>query len=310
MDWYEPYKKQLEAVFTSANGQIAKFPPPLNEIGLEYTLAFNPLVNDDGTDFICTLLPYWMKEAIDLSDEQCEKLVLVNIYGMLYFFIQDDVMDDKDNSKRKLLLALANLFYLNMFNLLQQLFPTNSTFWNYYERYLTTWADSVVNEGEHNFFMSDPILTAGKAGPVKIASTGALLLIGQAERIEATETAVDLALTTLQMLDDWTDWQQDMEDGSYNGLLALIASQMGEGTTFDMVTKAQVETQIYVYGYLNRFVEIAERNHAHLLHLQLSITPLIKYHSDLVESLRGIALKIDDNKRKLLGGGLNYMFSK
>ncbi|GKU76265.1 hypothetical protein [Paenibacillus sp. L3-i20] len=310
MEWYTRYKDQLELVFNHAKEHIAGFPPPLNEIGLQYAQAFNPVMHNNDTDFICTLLPYWMKEATDLSDTQCEKIVLVNIYGMLYFFIQDDVMDDKDHSNHKQLLALGNLFYLHMFNNLMDLFPSNSPFWSYYERYLTTWADSVVNEGDRNFFINDPIRTAGKAGPVKISSTGALLLTGQTERIKALETAVDLVLTTLQMLDDWADWKQDMEDGSYNGLLAMIASRISEETTIEMLTKDKVDIQIYVLGCMKSFAEIAEQTHVQLINLQVSIKPLIEYHFYMVDSLQKIAEQIDDNKRKLLGGGLNYMFSK
>lgn len=305
MDWFERYKPRVVAVFHSALTRIGDFPPPLNQIGQRYAEKFHPANASSGQDYICLLLPFWMKELTDISDEQCERLALANVYGMLYFFIQDDVMDSGTQANVKGELALANLLQLEMLSVFRGLFPSNNPFWAYYGRYVTTWADSVMNEGAADYFVNDPIRTAGKAGPVKLSSTAACLLAGLEEGIMEVESAVDIALMTLQMLDDWADWQEDLADGSYNGLIAMVAHETGG--RIDEQSKESIEAAIYVQGCMKKYAEIASKSHDRLLELDVSLPSLMDYHAYMVDCLMTIAGNIDRNKRRLLGGGINFL---
>lgn len=306
MDWYQRHAARLKAVFHEAQFRISQFPPPLGAIGNAYAEKFNPVdESDKGKDYICALLPYWMQEVTGISDEQSDRLALANIYGMLYFFILDDVMDSTQVQGIKSQLSLASLLQLEMYGLLRELFPSESPFWSYYDRYVTIWADCVVNEADADYFVKDPIRTAGKAGPVKIAAVAASLLGGYEKQIEEAEQSIDLALMTLQMLDDWADWQEDMAEGSYNGLLAMIASE--RGTALSSLTEEAVRSQIYVLGCMNRYADIASRNHDTLLKLGNHIPSIEEYHHYMTNSLRGIADGIEKAKRKAMGGGINFL---
>lgn len=304
MEWFERYQTNVNAVFASALKRIETFPPPLNEIGLRYAASFDP-AKHTGQDYICVLLPYWIQDATGISDEQRERLTLANIYGMLYFFIQDDVMDNQTQTCVKGELALANLLQLEMLSVLRGLFASDSPFWTYYGRYITTWADCVMNENAADYFINDPIRTAGKAGPVKLSSTGACLLAGREELIQDFEAAVDLALMTLQMLDDWADWQIDFAEGSYNGLIAMVANERGKG--YGKLTKEQIESFIYVQGCLTKYAALATINHGRLLELNLSLPSLTSYHAYMTERLHGIADQINRHKQRVLGGGINLL---
>ncbi|MFD0588906.1 hypothetical protein ACFQZE_12965 [Paenibacillus sp. GCM10027627] len=310
MNWFDCFKKPLAAAFLDAKHEIAGFPSPLNSIGLSYADKFDPLAPGGGKDYICVLLPYWMKEAVQLTDRQCRSLVLANIYGMLYFFIQDDAMDD-GRSVSKEQLALANLLHLKMLSALRELFPSESPFWPYFESYVATWADSVVNENKLDYFNTNRMMTAGKAAPVKIASTGACLLAGRKERISAYENAVDIALMTLQMLDDWSDWKEDLENGSYNGLLAMIAKERSETAGIPIaisdLKKPDVETSLFVLGIMDRYAAIAHRSHQTLLELPFLSSHLADYHSYMAGSIADMAQNIRLNKQKRLGGGINFL---
>ncbi|MFD0960845.1 hypothetical protein [Paenibacillus chungangensis] len=323
MIWYESYIKQLTEVYRAASERIAQFPSPLNEAGLQYAEKFNPIKQDNGKDYICTLLPYWLQEQAGLTNEQCGQLSLANVYGMLYFFIQDDVMDDgpMNASSLKQQLALGNLLYLEMFAVFRSLFPSDSPFWQHYDRYVSVWADCVVNEGDANYFLNDPLRTAGKAGPVKISCVAAWLLTGKPHNIAKSEQAVDVALMTLQMLDDWADWEVDMREGSYNGLLGMIASELAlqadavqghraEACTITRLTKEQVDAAIYVHCCMNRYAAIAKSNHKQLLLLDGVPSPLIDFHTYMAECLTEIAEHISQKKQKLLKGGFNYRFNQ
>lgn len=366
MLWYERYKSRLKGLFNSALDTIAGFPAPLNELGLAYAKKFDPVDNDGGKDYICTLLPYWLQEPASLTDKQCGQLALANVYGMLYFFIQDDVMDSKvagDDWKSQL--ALGNLLQLEMYRVLRELFPSHSPLWDYYNSYVRTWADSVVNEGNGNYFLTNPLRTAGKAGPVKVSVAGAWLLALDAsgergnssqedelilkEKIRYTEEAVDTALMTLQMLDDWSDWREDLTDGSYNGLLAMIAtkydsssSMIARGVTASLaegsfverdkatissdtdeltvgrgeaaisydtngLTTERVEAAIYVRGCMQPYAETAVSYHNELLLNPHAPPDLVAFNLHLLDSLRDIANRLAERKRKLLGGGINLL---
>ncbi|MCR2803474.1 hypothetical protein [Paenibacillus soyae] len=305
MLWYENYRTRIERVFQTALSRIGEFPPPLHRIGQTYALKFDPTEDDGGgKDYICSLLPYWMQESTGISDEQCERLALANIYGMLYFFIQDDVMDNAKPEKWKGQLALANLLQTEMLGVFRGLFPSDSPFWSYYDKYVTTWADCVMNEAELDYFTNDPIRTAGKAGPVKLSSTGACLLAGMHASIPAVEEAVDLTLMTLQMLDDWADWREDLAVGSYNGLLAHCA-RLSELPSLSSLTEERMETQIYVLGCMNAYADIARSNHERLLSLPEAAPDLLDYHAYMADGLARIAEAIESRKRMLMGGGIN-----
>lgn len=307
MEWYDRYKKQLELIYTEAEQRIAAFPVPLNTIGLLYADKFNPVKHDSGKDYICSLLPFWVQEAAGINDEQCRKLALANVYGMLYFFIQDDVMDSTPSSNWKEQLALGNLLVLEMFAVFRELFPSESTFWQYYNRYVTTWADSVINEKNDNYFITDPLKTAGKAGPVKIACTGALLLSSRFDMITVMEEAIDITLMTLQMADDWVDWQEDLAEGSYNSLLAMITSdrQLDRQPTVE-----EADASIYIRGCMKSYVQVACDNHNRLLAMKLDSTELVDFHAYLLNHLNQTSDSIDSNRAALHQGGFNYFFSQ
>jgi hypothetical protein len=350
MLWYERYKSRLTSLYGDALDTIAGFPPPLNELGLAYAKKFDPVDNDGGKDYICTLLPYWLQEPASLTDKQCGQLALANIYGMLYFFIQDDVMDSKVASGDwKSQLALGNLLQLEMFRIFRELYPSDSPLWDYYNGYVRAWADSVVNEGNVNYFLTNPLLTSGKASPIKVCVAGAWLLSVEAwrepdshfidveslrehgshsrdigmhvhEQIRLTEEAVDTALMTLQMLDDWADWRDDLADGSYNGLLAMIASgRDGNSSTFEDaydipafstedLTPERIEAAIYVRGCMKPYAEVAAPYHEQLLTNPYAPPDLVAFNSHLLDSLQEIASRLAERKRKLLGGGINLLF--
>lgn len=307
MKWYNQYKTNLISVFTIAEQQIAAFPPPLHTIGLAFADKFNP-VKHDGKDYICTLLPFWIKNSAGINESQCEQLALANVYGMLYFFIQDEVMDSKQPSSNwKERLALGNLLLLEMFKVFRELFPSDSVFWSYYDGYTATWADSVVNENRLNYFVNDLLHTAGKASPVKIASTGALLLSGRVAMIPTFENAIDIVLTTLQMADDWADWREDFADDSYNGLIAMIAA--GRVSDANPLTEKDIENAIYIRCCMYAYTAIARNNHDKLIALGIEANELIDFHTYILNHLNHIAETIDTNMTMRLKGGFHYFLS-
>ncbi|MFD0692574.1 hypothetical protein ACFQZT_00550 [Paenibacillus sp. GCM10027628] len=308
MNWFEAYKRELADIFAVSKNIISKFPAPLDQLGLTYLSKFDATKEDSTKNYICYLLPFWMSDLAPLPQETIKKLSLANVFVMLYFFIQDDVMDSPTGEHRDKL-PLGNLFYLQYLSIYRELFPSDSAFWTYFDKYVKEWSEAVSNESNKNYFMNDIGMVAKKASPVKFASTGALVLSNQSYLILKADQAINQVLVTLQMLDDWADWPEDMADGAYNCLLSLMSSHL-QLPALTILTSELVKQQLYVHDFLTIYAQIASKNNEELKKLELHIPQLFAFHDSLVNNLLTAANEITTNREKLALGGFNYFLSR
>ncbi|WP_410513678.1 hypothetical protein PaeBR_04380 [Paenibacillus sp. BR2-3] len=145
MNWFHDYEDELRLVFQGCSQIISQFPEPLNFQGLSYLSHFNVFETGSHKNYICYLLPYWLQESCRLTPGDCRQMSKGNVFLMLYFFIQDDLMDKPITSSPSKL-PLANLLYVEFLNIYRFFFPGQSSFWTYFNRYIMEWADSVSNE--------------------------------------------------------------------------------------------------------------------------------------------------------------------
>lgn len=113
---------------------------------------------------------------------------------------------------------------------------------------------------------------------------------------------IHTVLLTLQLLDDYEDWEQDLEDGSYNCLLSLVRSCTGIAAG-EPLTVAAVKDFIYVAGGFTEYTATAQANHLMLEEAGLQLPLLVSFHLMLVQNLQQIAAAIEAQKQLLLGGG-------
>lgn len=308
MDWLQAYEDELRLVFGENRRAIAAFPEPLNARGLSYLDQFNVFKPGSHKNYICYLLPFWLQDGCRLSSDTVRRMSAGNVFLMLYFFLQDDLMDSP-GSPASQALPLANLLYAEFLKLYLPLFPAASPFWSCFHRYTAEWADSVSREASSDYFLNDRIRIAHKASPLKLSSTAALLLAGQPTLIAESEEMLHHVLLTLQMLDDYEDWEQDLEDGSYNCLLSLVRSSSAAAPG-EPLTQAAVKHFIYILGGLNGYAATAEASHSRLQGFTLKPPHLLSFHRGLADNLRQIAAAIEAEKQLLHGGGLGYWLSK
>ncbi|QHW29875.1 hypothetical protein GZH47_02865 [Paenibacillus rhizovicinus] len=301
MTWRTDYEEELAAVFSEAERLIDAYPAPLGEKGQAYLQAFNPLRPSSTKNHICYLLPFWIEPVTKLTSQQYRDISLANVFVMLYFFIQDDLMDDAPSDWKERL-ALGNLFHLSMLDLYRSLFDHDSPFWNYFNDYVVTWSLAVAYE--HPMGSLDPAQLARKAAPVKLASTGALLLAGNQELVQSVSHAVDLALATLQFSDDWADWEEDFDLGSANSLIGMITSEKGEFAL--PLTKEDVKNAIFLDGVLTRFAQLAAANSSTMDKLSLPLPHLTAFQVHLADQLTEAAEKLNVTKRMLMQGGFDH----
>ncbi|MEW9698234.1 hypothetical protein [Paenibacillus sp. SI8] len=308
MNWFDAYRPQLSEVFSGSEIIISKFPTPLDRLGLDYLAKFDACKEDSTKNYICYLLPFWMEDLAPLPAETIRKLSIANVFVMLYFFIQDDIMDSTTH-EHKAKLPLSNLFYLQFLSIYRELFPPDSTFWIYFEEYIIEWSEAVTNENNANYFIDDIGKVAKKASPIKFASTGALLLSNQPHLIPSTSRAIDQVLVTLQMLDDWADWQEDLKDDAYNCLLAMLSSHL-QLAPESQLSAETVKQYVYVHDFLLHYSQIASSQHQQFIQLDLEIPQLWSFHDSLVNNLLTAANTIKKNRKTLSLGGLYYFLSK
>ncbi|MGF7047048.1 hypothetical protein J2T13_001550 [Paenibacillus sp. DS2015] len=301
MDWLEEFDNELSQVFVEAQAMVALFPPPLDQKGLSYLNKFNVHSEDSSKNYICYLLPFWMKEISTLPEEDYRKLSLGNVFAMLYFFIQDDLMDEPSRDRSQLI--LSNLFYLHFLDIYRSYFPSNSPFWTYFNQYIREWSDSLTNENHLDYFQSNPSMIAKKSGPLKLSSTGILLLSGQEELIPPVSDLIDRVLITLQMSDDWMDWHEDLADANYNSLLSMIKN---EHYPSQILTVENVKISIYVRSIMNRYVDIAAANHQYILSLGIPLKHLLSFHETIIHDLSRDAQEIEHLRVSQQHGGLHY----
>ncbi|XID91334.1 hypothetical protein ACF3MZ_22875 [Paenibacillaceae bacterium WGS1546] len=295
MDWIEGYEEEMVLVFAEAEEETSAYPVPLREPGLAFLSRFKPRDNGPGTNYICFLLPAWLQKETGSPDRLVRDLAVGNAFAMLHFFLLDDVMDAPDPLKIRQALALGQLFQDSFRGRYGRHFPAESPLWSYYERYLAMWAVSVAREGEAPANPRDPGGLAAKSSPVKLCAAGMLSLAGLPERIPGMEAAIDLALATLQLADDWADWKEDLAEGGErrNAFLALVREALAL-TPGQPLEEAAVLKAIYRGGALNKLAELAEEHGERIASLRDAPSPLRSFQRTILGGIRRDAKKAAD----------------
>lgn len=204
-------------------------------------------------------------------------------------------------------LALAHLCHSEQESILRVLFAADSTFWSYRQQYVHEWAAAVVHEDKHDFFMTDIMRVAQKASPLKLASTGLLLLADLPELIAEVDELVDQSLVLLQMADDLADWEDDLQEGNYNCLLSLIRAER-PSTPFPLSSQ-EVESHIYDRGLMNVYCARGKDILDILNNSPFRIEPLYFFGHSIYQGIASFTKQVEHTRRTLLSGGFDYILS-
>jgi len=315
-EWLEGYKEEIGQIFAEAAKGLQGMPTPLAAMGIALLDRCNPLSKGEaGTNYICFLLPAWLKEQTGCADELCRDLAIGNAYAMLHFFLLDDAMDanaaaaDRDEKRRALALGqLLNEAFRRRYG---KYFSATSPLWERYEVYLAEWASAVSGEGERPAEPSDPKALARKSAPVKLCAAGMLMLSGQEQLLSRMEEGLDLVLASLQLSDDWADWREDLAEGGErrNAFLTLVRRMLAVPPE-ETLDERTVKRGIYRDGCLRRLYTIAEGYQARLDKLRDVPRTLLIFHADIVSGLRKDAEEAEAFTEKLATeGGLSEILS-
>ncbi|WP_309121529.1 hypothetical protein [Paenibacillus sp.] len=312
MNEIERYREELARIFAEAEKDIAAFPDGLRNRALRLLERSDPLRSGGRANAISYLLPYWAQERTNGPLELCRDLAIGNIHAMLRFFLLDDAMDGAAASLEPLResLALVPLLDDRFLERYRRHFPEDSMLWSRYRVYLEEWASAVYTEGRNGpMDPRDGGALARKAAPAKIGVCGMLLRAGQAERLPATEEAVELALAALQLSDDRADWREDLRvaNGSGNAFLTIVRERLPVWP----VDESEVRKAMYNHGVFDRLADIADGYVERLGRMADAPGGLVRFAQDIARSLRGEAEDAAASRRRLaLEGGFAYFLSK
>ncbi|RUT46729.1 hypothetical protein EJP82_10860 [Paenibacillus anaericanus] len=311
MQWLSSYEGDLGQAFTKAEHILSGLPTTFSQPALAYLDKFHVLKADSSKNYICYLLPFWLQDNSGVSINDCRNFAVANIFGMMYYHLIDELMDEPE-AKSAHQLPLANLIHFEFTQIYSNYFPSDSPFWSYYKKYVTEWAEAVTHEQHRDYFQEAPSAIAHKASPVKLSIVSSLLLIehdNQEELIPLFEDAVDTVLITLQMLDDWKDWEKDLQEGSYNCLISMVQSNLqihkARRPTHEEITQA-----LYASVLLSHYAQRAETHHESLRIIEPYAPRLYEFHAYLCQNIHEGANHIEKERNLLQQGGLAYWLSK
>ncbi|MBQ4899181.1 hypothetical protein KB559_10050 [Paenibacillus sp. Marseille-P2973] len=308
MKWLTPYEQELSLAFAEAESILRELPEPFRKPALDYLDKFHALKDNRSKNYICYLLPFWLQPLAGIETEITRRFAVANIFGMMYYHLIDACMDEPD----KLMpgqLPLAELIHLEFVKLYSSCFSENPLFWSYYKKYVNQWAEAVSSETGSDFYHENPVRMGHKAAQVKLSIAGIMSIAGREAEIPRLEQAVDTVLVTLQLLDDWQDWEKDLAEGSYNSLVSIVQTDLqipGERRP----EPEEIRQAITIHGTLNQLSEHARRNHEELAAIRDLAPDLYEFHDFLRNNLEEGAREIEAKVILLQGGGLGYWLSK
>jgi len=303
---------EIAAVFAEAAAGVGAYPSPLREAILALIRRAEPTNGDGVSNYIAFLLPLWMGETTGASLELRRDLAVGNVYAMLHFFLLDDAMDGDDAQiGARVALAAGQLLQALFLERYGRHFASDSPLWEYYRTYLAEWGTAVADEGRRRADPRDPRALARKSAPVKLCAAGMLLSAGLDERIPEAEEAVDLALASLQLADDWADWRQDLKEERCNAFLTLVRRESLALPEDQPLQERQVLQTIYRKGVLETLASIVLSHGERLSSLPGTAPGLVQFHHTIMRGLLNDAQAARDSTDKLAsGGGFSYFLSK
>lgn len=314
MKFCDGYIEDLEIVFEMCRERIRAFPEPFIKTGLAYIDMFDPLKIKKG-NYICYMLPFWLRDPFKVDKGTSRVLSMINIFKMLYFFIQDDIIDSDKPEKYSHLLPLANLFFIEFYGLYQGLMQHYPSFWPYVKRYFNDWA--VSNDFEKNNSKSKDInlsaldlsMLAKKAAPIKLSACAVCFLSGKEDYIDDLDRQIDYTLITLQLVDDWTDKYKDFEEGSFTLVLGEIMN-FCDIDDFANLKKEDINRAAFFSDIPQKIHSIAEKHHQQISSFAIEVPDIILFHDSLINSVENIMSNIDSKKNDILKGGFfNFLKS-
>jgi len=200
-----------------------------------------------------------------LIPEDIESLALACRLFADSLFVADDIMDEDPTDRERAANVLrVEAMQFEAYRLLHRLFPPEARFWDRLQTYLAVYAKACLDEK----FFSSPrngwgelteaaalSIARGKSSLAKFAVAGLAELAGDDGPLEPLTRALDRYYVARQMVDDLTDWREDLRRGVPSLLLGrLSAVEFPSQPKEELTRQIDRTTQAIYFGGHGRYV--------------------------------------------------------
>lgn len=262
MDPIRDFDRECEWLLDACLDRIATYPPALRQPGRARLEAHWSLEHRMPLAFhVAYLLPFWLEEPLALDRDVCRLVGLSSTFLVLYFMLQDELMDAEPEEYEGHLQPLATFFLLDAMAPYRRVFGSKPAFWALFEEYIAQWGLSISWERQWHwgqvraFEEEDLILLARKAAPSKIPCAALCLLAGRKEAAGLLEKMIDDLMMSFLLADDLQDWRGDLAQGSYTYFLTRVIAhrKLDPHTT---LTETDVEKALFAGAVLDEYLEL------------------------------------------------------
>lgn len=256
MDFSKDFEREVAVLERTVLLHVKAFAPPLDELGKQFCVNVIPY-----TAFQ-VYLPLWLQKCFGLSKKVALTAALANVYGSMYFVIQDSVMDDPAGRNRHLL-PLGHLFFIENLRIYQSLMHSDERFWGYLRKYIEEYCQSVLHEMEQHweqiqgFSKQDLVLLGRKMSPLKCSTAVLATLANQDDKIELLSQAIEFSEIGRQIADDIEDWKEDLAAKNYTYPIIRAATQISlDGSAVSLpLGERQIADALFSSGLVESLLE-------------------------------------------------------
>lgn len=213
--------------------------------------------------------PYLFLEAFPSA--RAERLKPLCLAASLFadsLFLADDLMDENPSARNITINVLRiQAMQFEGYRILHGLFPPQARFWERFRDYLALYAQACLDElrftapgaswGELNQDLALRI-AKGKSSLAKFVVAGLGELAADEAPVEPLTRALDRYYIARQMVDDLSDWRQDLARGCPSLLLARVAAELSDESKDKLRNQPErVGRAIYAGGHARYTMELA-----------------------------------------------------
>jgi hypothetical protein len=221
-----------------------------------YSPSFVRPLCDANWRFNC--YPFLFTETFpNVGQEAIREYSYIWRLGLEYMLITDSIFDMPKNVVPSDILW-AQIYYDSLLRQLHNFFPSNSSFWHYYENYLQEYMQAILSEtckirDLKATYSSEEFehIYAGRSSFGKLAIAGLAIMDGSEQKIPPLASSHDYFSVALQFRDDLQDWLEDFNNSNYTYLIRYALFLKGisiDDFVKNRLTEEELKEIIYQSG--------------------------------------------------------------
>jgi hypothetical protein len=238
MNIYSDFSKNIFRIREMAYNEIRNYRHPLRKLALQFISSHKLLDEDLSPKGIVFYLPLWLGTQFKIDSNSIEQLSLANFFVALSVDIKDEVKDKLVNDYK--LVLLSDRLLISAVEIFRVTMGENKSFWTYFNDCLDQNINIRINENEitavetpinkpidSKRFLSKYYSVCEGGAFLRPAAIACAILARKENQIQHLSNAIDLYHIGLKIIDDYLDWEEDLEYDSQSLFLNCVREWVG-----------------------------------------------------------------------------------